>query len=209
VVDETINPAGETAYRQAKMKMPGNAYGHLLAYRVWRFRFMVREDKDDEFHLLSLTNAHEWKPGEPSAARIEPDRAWSISRPTIGQIIGMYAYKSLQNKSPFNDIFCKGPVVSWPNNWMPAPDFLSIIVGTIFGGVYLWGDIIEHEEGYRAQFAYPASFLDIKPRGPIYPGSRRCSENIDYSLQEFYVRALRVGAALFGIPINRPGDHSE
>jgi hypothetical protein len=30
---------------------------------------------------------------------------------------------------------------------------------TIVGAVHLWGRIIEHEHGYRAQFAYPARFI--------------------------------------------------
>ena len=32
--------------------------------------------------------------------------------------------------------------------------------GIVMGKVALWGDIIEHEEGFRAQFAYPLSLED-------------------------------------------------
>ena len=32
--------------------------------------------------------------------------------------------------------------------------------GIVVGKVALWGDIIEHEEGFRAQFAYPLSLED-------------------------------------------------
>lgn len=36
-------------------------------------------------------------------------------------------------------------------------------VGGIFGSVYLWGRVIEHEHGYRAEFAYPKE-LFVSPK---------------------------------------------
>ena len=43
---------------------------------------------------------------------------------------------------------------------------------TVFGRVALWGKIVEHEDGYRAQFAYPIEFLELNDRIPdsIIPG---------------------------------------
>jgi hypothetical protein len=35
----------------------------------------------------------------------------------------------------------------------------SRCLGDIYGEVYLWGKVIEHEDGWRAQFAYPRSFV--------------------------------------------------
>ncbi len=41
----------------------------------------------------------------------------------------------------------------------PADLIYEAIGLRIVGTVYLWGRIIEHEHGYRAQYAYPASFV--------------------------------------------------
>jgi hypothetical protein len=30
----------------------------------------------------------------------------------------------------------------------------------VFGSVWLWGRMLEHSKGYRAQFAYPKNFID-------------------------------------------------
>ena len=37
---------------------------------------------------------------------------------------------------------------------------------SMFGRVALWGKVIEHEYGYRAQFAYPIKFLELNYRIP-------------------------------------------
>jgi len=37
---------------------------------------------------------------------------------------------------------------------------------SVYGRVALWGKIIEHEDGYRAQFAYPVEFLELNYRIP-------------------------------------------
>ena len=42
-------------------------------------------------------------------------------------------------------------------------DYHSTIT-TITGTVALWGEIIEHEKGYRAEYAYPLSFEHCTPR---------------------------------------------
>lgn len=34
-------------------------------------------------------------------------------------------------------------------------------IGIVVGKVALWGNIIEHEEGFRAQFAYPRSLEEV------------------------------------------------
>lgn len=52
------------------------------------------------------------------------------------------------------------------NSWDMLPDRFVI------GAVYLWGRVIEHEIGYRAQFAYPKEIWALKPEheqlGRIY-----------------------------------------
>ena len=39
----------------------------------------------------------------------------------------------------------------------------------VFGRVALWGTIVEHEDGYRAQFSYPVEFIELHYQGQDYP----------------------------------------
>lgn len=41
-------------------------------------------------------------------------------------------------------------------------------VDGLIGEVYLWGRVLECEKGYRAQFAYPKSFLSTSPFAETY-----------------------------------------
>ena len=38
----------------------------------------------------------------------------------------------------------------------------------LFGEVYLWGRVMQHAEGYRAEFAYPKRFFVDSERGPEF-----------------------------------------
>jgi hypothetical protein len=52
--------------------------------------------------------------------------------------------------------------------------------GMVVGQVALWGTVIEHERGYRAQYAYPA-LIDLAPSMPGFPrpaSLRRLAEAI-------------------------------
>ena len=61
--------------------------------------------------------------------------------PTDNCSCGIYAVKNLNNV-----------VVEYRDTWSDFP--------IIFGKVALWGKIIEHEKGYRAEFAYPQVFYE-------------------------------------------------
>jgi hypothetical protein len=37
------------------------------------------------------------------------------------------------------------------------------VANSLFGEVWLWGKIIEHEKGYRAEYSYPKSFVNSGP----------------------------------------------
>jgi hypothetical protein len=56
----------------------------------------------------------------------------------------------------------------------------------IYGEVYLWGTVVEHELGYRAQFAYPKNFVLHPDTLPFSPSAMQARLN---------------GLVAFGIPI--------
>lgn len=41
--------------------------------------------------------------------------------------------------------------------WMAQPKVMMLRPHAVWGEVYLWGDVVIHEKGYRAQYALPAA----------------------------------------------------
>lgn len=114
----------------------------IVAQRIWRW---------DTGGLTSL-NGELWVPGKPLVAacnRVFCPGTWSSRTqgaggashaPAIGGTCGVYAAKDLNHlhKSGYTKY-------------------------GIHGEVYLWGFVVEHEMGWRAQYAYPRNLvLDIE-----------------------------------------------
>lgn len=118
----------------------------IVGHRVWRL---------DADRLKSL-NGETWPPGKPLAAGCRaPSYGTIVGRaraahdshdaPQIKCTCGVYAARSLEHLRS-----------------MGCPRY------AIHGEVYLWGTVVEHELGWRAQFAYPKSLFlppDLFPSG--------------------------------------------
>ena len=73
------------------------------------------------------------------------------------------------------EAFVAGPILGW-RLWRTTADgtLMSVYTltadqsGMVVGQVALWGTVIEHERGYRAQYAYPA-LIDLAPPMPGFP----------------------------------------
>lgn len=108
----------------------------ITGYRVWQW---------DRAGLRSL-NGETWQPGQPLEARcrlsgfVHRRRRGASLRPHdaphLNCTCGIYAGKSLEH--------------------LRRPGYQGSL---IYGQVLLWGAIIEHERGWRSQYAYPQSFL--------------------------------------------------
>lgn len=114
---------------EAQAMMPGRATGHLLAWRVWGF--------DKANGLIQSFNDIPWFPGEPMVAK----EASSIP---VAQGHGIYALHSVRHSG------------LWDYLWLALRESWDRFV---IGEVALWGKIVEHRRGYRAQFAYPTRFV--------------------------------------------------
>jgi len=107
--------------------------------------------------------AHEWwEPGKP----MEGD-------PTIA-MYGVHAFKSIleaarQYRGSRNPL----PTAQWDM--------------CVFGRIALWGDIYEHDRGYRAQYGRPIEFTELDP--PDHPEA----EEIMSRLRETYLKDLPDG----------------
>ena len=133
----------------------------IVGYRVWTWNTLGLKSLCGEL----------WRPGQSLAARCKASTVvgrdkgmdYVHNAPHEACTCGIYAVKTLQH-------------------------FLSAGYDRygIHGEVYLWGNVVEHELGYRAQFAYPTNFA-LPP------------ETLPFTLAAIQDR-LR-GLVSFGVPI--------
>lgn len=101
--------------------------------------------QSDAAGLKSL-NGVSWKSGEPLTAQCRTHGCHESPRPNC--TCGIYASKSLDHLRR-----------------------LGYTESRIHGEVCLWGTVVEHEDGWRAQFAYPKKF--VVPLSMVPFGIRR------------------------------------
>src|SRR5579875_2580564 len=107
----------------------------------WRAWYVCR-DRNFTPQLWSVVHALPWPSGSPLVAH---------ALPTSLPKAGIYAYRSPE---------------------LAVDEFASSDWGggLVLGSVALWGTVVEHERGYRAQYAYPQELLlplePWDPRGP-------------------------------------------
>jgi hypothetical protein len=136
-------------------------YGEpLIGWRVWSVGYA-----EEGTRLITGVERHIWRPGKPLKAVHEDREGYGIDKgprcsdapcaphvPLTRPGCGIYAFKQPEQL---------------------ATESYMYLGGNVIGTVYLWGRIYEHERGYRAQYAYPASFVqgfecDIEPLAEIY-----------------------------------------
>lgn len=105
-------------------------------WRIWN----LSDDRDAPRLRPAGSGVDAWTPRQPAEARCGASPVLSLGRgthraPALECHCGIYAARSLKT--------FERPRPAWP----PPP-----VVGT----VALWGTVIEHEDGWRARFAYPA-----------------------------------------------------
>jgi hypothetical protein len=118
----------------------------IAAYRVWQW---------DTTGLKSLCG-EPWSPGKPLAARC---RVYSA-----GTIVGRAEAAHDTHEPPQTDCTC-GVYAAKSLEHLCSAGYEGY---GIHGEVHLWGTVVEHELGWRAQFAYPKSLvlpLEMIPLG--------------------------------------------
>ena len=142
----------------------------IVGYRVWRW---------NAAGLKSL-NGEPWLPGRPLAAGCRAAAG--------GRIVGHAEAAHSAHDLPHSDCTCG---VYAAKNLAHLRQF-SYQERGIHGEVYLWGTVVEHRLGWRAQFAYPKSLF-------LQPGA------IPFTLTEIDSRLKTLIA--FGADIFIVGDH--
>lgn len=117
--------------------------GELIGHRAW---FVL-----DNLNLSSVAHAFIWKPGEIVEGQVEKEVSgnWIFGLAIFG---GTYSFLAASEcEKQFAGIE-DNPLWSFP---VPATIGFTpaVLHGVAFGTIKMWGEVIEHELGYRAQFA--------------------------------------------------------
>ena len=142
----------------------------IVGYRVWQW---------DAAGLRSL-NGEPWLPGRPLAA--------GCRAAARGTIVGRAEAVNNAHESPHSDCTC-GVYAAKNIEHLRQSGYEG---RGIQGEVYLWGTVVEHERGWRSQYAYPKS-LFLPP------------DAIPFTLTEIDARLKTLIA--FGTDIFIVGDH--
>ena len=126
-----VNPIGVEA-------LPGRSFGHLLGWRLWRLPSPGEPVSRYSGPLLMsvVIRQSPWYPGEAKVAPFPPAAGGS------GANCGIYAFRTILGALSYADQAL--------SDWVGQP--------LVLGEVALWGRVVEHEHGFRAQYAYPYSF---------------------------------------------------
>jgi preprotein translocase subunit YajC len=118
------------------MKIP-DYISPVVGYRVWHW---------DATGLKSL-NGERWLPGRPLAAVCRAG--------ANGFISGLARVTHYPNELPYLKCTC-GVYAAKTIEHLHQCGYKKF---EVHGEVYLWGTVVEHERGWRSQFAYPKTFF--------------------------------------------------
>jgi hypothetical protein len=109
--------------------------GEFTGYRAWYFHSMPHPINLDDLRLHSVFAMHLWHPGTSEKSNRDVDDC------LVGS--GFHAFKE-------------------PRQCLREYGVLPIVdMGAIFGEVKLWGKVIEHEMGFRAEYCKITKLSDI------------------------------------------------
>lgn len=133
-----------------------NTFGEITAYRFW----LITED----LFLMSYTQACVWYPNQIMERSDPTKQLWLGDEPASAPL-GYYAFKYYRqclDEAPMFEMLGLRMGLSQPwteiqQRWEPENkqkiDIPVKCIGMAYGTVQLWGEVIEHEEGYRAEYA--------------------------------------------------------
>ncbi len=118
----------------AELESAGLTVGEIVAHRVWRI--------DESYYLRSGFRDDIWAPGSPM-----------VGDPTGDH--GVHAFKDDDEARILGAVAEYGPrrAASWFMALLPDERPESKTIGMAIGTVRLYGTVVEHEHGYRAQYA--------------------------------------------------------
>lgn len=135
-------------FRAPSIPHAGIRAGELTGCRLWWVT--------DALKLCSLAHYFIWQPGATIEGKVDEEIDSSLFRfgnPIMG---GVYCF-SAELHQAYEIAQCRG--INFPAKLtldiraMFNPDYTTSVRGFAWGTIKLWGEVVEHERGYRAQFA--------------------------------------------------------
>jgi hypothetical protein len=134
--------------------------GEIIAWRAWRY---------DNGLVGSTVVDMTWTPGEVVRGVIEDDGGWDLGG--WGGGFGVHGWKTQAEAHAY---------AAWWSARLPT-------FAVVLGRVALWGTVVEHERGYRAEYAKPASFDEVF----AVPGGPRIGGVLDALRRTYFMPAER------------------
>ncbi len=135
--------------------------GPIRAFRYWYVRW-----EEHQPILQSLYYPTVWPPDGPLRASCEKKPGYVVS-----WIKRLLAINAQPHPAPASECWCGIYALKQlegiehrellPQIYQPGPDRGVHVIGVVL----LWGRVIQHEHGYRAEFARPLRLLTIPPGG--------------------------------------------
>lgn len=132
---------GYDEWRPEPLKTSAVIAGEIIAVRAWRARRIPLSAKPRTLRSLYQDEVV-WRPGQTMTGDVGRD----------GHGVGVHAYKD--NSAEATRLF---------REYVGSYSLVAIYKGDdiIIGKVKLWGDVVEHEHGYRAEFAKIVSLDEV------------------------------------------------
>jgi hypothetical protein len=123
--------------------------GELTGHRLWWVT--------DAMELCSLTHLFIWQPGATIEGKVDEPIENNLGFFMKSIYGGVYCFQYVEDLN--KEIGCCGNSTEYPcrlaldSSAMFDPGAYTPILGFVWGTIKLWGEVVEHERGYRAQFA--------------------------------------------------------
>jgi hypothetical protein len=110
----------------------------IVGWRSW-----IVTEGIDGLELRSVVYQHPWPSREALSMECEPGGCLGARWPIQPHSCGIHAFKD------------RGEAARFPGTWESRRADGAGVSTYVIGQVSLWGRVVEHERGYRGQFAYP------------------------------------------------------
>ena len=160
----TFNSAGSCAFARSQpptIPYAGIRTGELIGHRLW----WVLSDHQ----ISSLVHRRIWQPGETVIGDINEvvDDDPCFDEPIFG---GIYAFadpkhymSELRENATLIQKWRQGELTLFAWGWNAFSEATAVVAGTI----KMWGEVVEHQEGYRAEFAKLQSLDALRGDGDL------------------------------------------
>lgn len=157
-------------------------FGTKVAYRSWKLE-LVDGDKDPEterikstLFLKAVTNSNAW----PKFEKMTPN---CKHKSFLDCSCGIYAFKSMEGLPEY--------VTSISRSTVTGSGVMAL------GEVNMWGRLLEHSKGWRAEFAYPKT-LYCPEECTIEYDSLICRVAVEYGIPVTYMLLKDLNKKVFG-----------